>query len=172
MYVCIVYIYIIHWKGKNGWFGFLQFLHSPPTCSALLRVAPRSPDVPKALSAPEIYTVLPSTTSIPSPTRLLLSGHKVPGTVHKSWAKSSIYRWIFHEINRPAIGVPPLMEISVLLLDPFLPINFGFGVIQSYVKAAIGPNGRFHMVACDARQAVRVQGKPRKTIKKWWIFDG
>jgi hypothetical protein len=140
--------------------------------SALLRVAPRSPDVPKALSAPEIYTVLPSTTSIPSPTRLLLSGHKVPGTVHKSWAKSSIYRWIFHEINRPAIGVPPLMEISVLLLDPFLPINFGFGVIQSYVKAAIGPNGRFHMVACDARQAVRVQGKPRKTIKKWWIFDG
>ena len=64
------------------------------------------------------------------------------------------------------------MEISVLLLDPFLPINFGFGVIQSYVKAAIGPNGRFHMVACDARQAVRVQGKPRKTIKKWWIFDG
>lgn len=30
----------------------------------------------EALSAPEIYTVLPSTTSIPSPTRLLLSGHK------------------------------------------------------------------------------------------------
>lgn len=168
MYVCIVYIY--YTLKRQKWMVWVSTVSA--FASNLLRVAPRSPDVPKALSAPEIYTVLPSTTSIPSPTRLLLSGHKVPGTVHKSWAKSSIYRSIFHEINRPAIGVPPLMEISVLLLDPFLPINFGFGVIQSYVKAAIGPNGRFHMVACDARQAVRVQGKPRKTIKKWWIFDG